>query len=70
MAEHHTTLVIAHRLSTIVDADKILVLENGKIKEQGSHQQLLDNQGLYKHLWDLQQEERGHELAKEAVKSL
>ena len=70
VAEHHTTLVIAHRLSTIVDADKILVLENGKIKEQGTHQQLLDQQGLYKHLWDLQQEERGHELAIEAVKSL
>lgn len=70
VAEHHTTLVIAHRLSTIVDADKILVLENGKIKEQGSHQQLLDNQGLYKHLWDLQQEERGRELEQEAVKAL
>jgi len=70
VAEHHTTLVIAHRLSTIVDADKILVLENGKIKEQGTHQQLLDNQGLYKHLWDLQQEERGRELTEEAIKSL
>ena len=68
VAEHHTTLVIAHRLSTIVDADKILVLENGKIKEQGSHQQLLDYQGLYKHLWDLQQEERGRELEQEAIR--
>ena len=62
VAEHHTTLVIAHRLSTIVDADKILVLEGGKIVEQGAHQQLLAEQGLYKRLWDLQQEERGREL--------
>ena len=70
VAEHHTTLVIAHRLSTIVDADKILVLENGRLKEQGTHQKLLAEQGLYKHLWDLQQEERGRELAIEAVKGV
>ena len=70
VASHHTTLVIAHRLSTIVDADKILVLKNGKLTEQGTHQQLLAEQGLYKHLWDLQQEERGRELAIEAVKGL
>ncbi len=65
VAEHHTTLVIAHRLSTIVDADKILVLEGGKIVEQGAHHQLLAEQGLYKRLWDLQQEERGRELEQE-----
>jgi ABC-type transport system involved in Fe-S cluster assembly fused permease/ATPase subunit len=59
ISSHHTTLVIAHRLSTIVDADKILVLKNGKLIEQGTHQQLLAEQGLYKHLWVLQQEERG-----------
>ncbi|MDH5613076.1 MAG: ABC transporter ATP-binding protein/permease, partial [Gammaproteobacteria bacterium] len=70
VAYRHTTLVIAHRLSTIVDADKILVLKNGKLIEQGTHQQLLADQGLYKHLWDLQQEERGRELAIEAVKGL
>ena len=58
------------RLSTIVDADKILVLKDGRLTEQGTHQQLLAEQGLYKHLWDLQQEERGRELAIEAVKGL
>ena len=54
----HTTLVIAHRLSTIVDADKILVMKEGHIIEQGSHQQLLSQQGEYAHLWKLQQKER------------
>ncbi|MFO7603242.1 MAG: ABC transporter ATP-binding protein/permease [Gammaproteobacteria bacterium] len=58
VAQQHTTLVIAHRLSTIVDADTILVMEQGRIVEQGSHSHLLSQQGLYAHLWALQQEER------------
>ena len=57
VAEKHTTLVIAHRLSTIIDADNIIVLDMGAVVEEGSHQQLLDKQGLYAHLWKLQQEE-------------
>lgn len=51
----HTSLVIAHRLSTIVDADQILVLDDGKLVEQGSHHQLLQQQGRYARLWALQQ---------------
>jgi len=47
-------LVIAHRLSTIVDADKIIVLGQGGILESGSHQQLLNAQGEYFKLWQLQ----------------
>lgn len=58
VAQAHTTLVIAHRLSTIVDADQILVMEQGRVVEQGSHQQLLALQGLYSNLWQVQQEER------------
>ncbi len=58
MAERHTTLVIAHRLSTIIDADNIVVLEKGRVVEQGTHQQLLAKHGLYMHLWTLQQEEK------------
>ncbi len=53
-----TTLVIAHRLSTVVDADEILVMEEGCIVEQGSHQQLLAAAGRYHDMWLLQQQER------------
>ncbi|WP_233271630.1 lipid A export permease/ATP-binding protein MsbA [Paraburkholderia acidiphila] len=49
-----TTLVIAHRLSTIERADRILVMDGGHIVESGSHQQLLDNGGLYAHLHKIQ----------------
>jgi ABC-type transport system involved in Fe-S cluster assembly fused permease/ATPase subunit len=58
---HTTTLVIAHRLSTIVDADQILVMDQGQLVERGTHRQLLAAEGLYAHLWALQQEERGLE---------
>jgi ABC-type transport system involved in Fe-S cluster assembly fused permease/ATPase subunit len=50
-----TSLVIAHRLSTIVDADNILVIKEGKIVEQGNHRQLIELQGEYALLWQLQQ---------------
>ncbi|MEF8807705.1 ABC transporter ATP-binding protein, partial [Natronomonas sp.] len=49
-----TTFAIAHRLSTIKDADKILVLEDGEIVERGTHEDLLDDGGLYAHLWGVQ----------------
>jgi ATP-binding cassette subfamily B protein len=58
VAEHHTTLVIAHRLSTVVDADRILVIQAGRIIEEGTHRRLLEQQGVYAGMWDLQQRER------------
>ena len=60
---NHTTLVIAHRLSTIVDADQILVLEKGQIIERGTHHALLNANGVYAHLWTLQQQEKWLEKA-------
>jgi ABC-type transport system involved in Fe-S cluster assembly fused permease/ATPase subunit len=58
VAAQHTTLVIAHRLSTVVDADRILVMDQGRVVEQGSHAQLLELGGAYRQMWDLQQRER------------
>ncbi|MBD1392885.1 ABC transporter ATP-binding protein [Mucilaginibacter glaciei] len=54
LMKNRTSLIIAHRLSTIQSADIIIVLENGKVAEQGSHQQLLANNGLYRKLIDMQ----------------
>lgn len=69
---NRTTFVIAHRLSTIINADKIVVMENGEIKEVGNHQELLKLNGLYRHLYEIQfgkQEKNleSEELEKEAV---
>jgi len=57
IAQNRTTLVIAHRLSTIVDAQQILVMDNGHIIERGTHRSLLEQQGVYAQMWALQQQE-------------
>ena len=54
VAATKTTIIIAHRLSTAMRADKIIVMERGKIIEAGSHLDLLDKQSLYRRFWDLQ----------------
>jgi len=53
LAKNRTTLIIAHRLSTIINADKIVVLDDGKIAEIGTHKELLAHNGLYKRLYEL-----------------
>jgi ABC-type transport system involved in Fe-S cluster assembly fused permease/ATPase subunit len=58
VAKDRTTLVIAHRLSTIVNADEIIVLDKGRIVEQGAHVALLARNGIYAALWQRQHEVR------------
>ncbi len=50
----HTTLLIAHRLSTLMHADRILVLDHGRIVQRGTHEQLVTRDGLYRRLWTIQ----------------
>jgi subfamily B ATP-binding cassette protein MsbA len=54
LMKNRTSIVIAHRLSTIQEADQIIVLENGKIEEQGTHNELIRSDGLYRKLIDMQ----------------
>jgi len=56
--EGRTSLVIAHRLSTVRNADRIIVLEGGKIVEEGDHDALLKQNGVYAELYSLQMGER------------
>ncbi|MBV8909029.1 MAG: ABC transporter ATP-binding protein/permease [Sphingomonas sp.] len=56
VSESRTTIMIAHRLSTIVNADQIVVLDHGRVAERGTHEQLLDKDGLYAELWQRQAE--------------
>ena len=55
VSEHKTSLVIAHRLSTVVHAHEIIVMDNGRVVERGSHRELLELGGKYSILWKLQQ---------------
>ena len=55
ISRNKTTLVIAHRLSTVVDADRIIVLDQGRVTEQGNHESLIEADGLYARLWRMQQ---------------
>jgi len=56
-AQGRTSLIIAHRLSTVMKADQILVLEQGRVIERGTHRDLLNNNGLYAQMWALQRQE-------------
>jgi ATP-binding cassette subfamily B protein len=67
VARSRTTIMIAHRLSTIVNADQIVVLDNGKVAERGTHEELLERAGLYADLWYRQAAERLAEETAEAA---
>ena len=54
LIEGRTVVIIAHKLKTIQNVDKIIVLEKGKIAEEGTHEELLSSKGLYAHLWEVQ----------------
>ncbi len=66
VAARRTCIVIAHRLSTVVDADQIVVLDQGRVAERGTHAQLLRKNGLYADMWARQQSEREAEEAQAA----
>ena len=55
MIKGRTVIAIAYRLKTIKDADRIIVLDNGRIKEEGTHDELIRKEGLYAHLWNIQE---------------
>ena len=52
LSKGKTTLMIAHRLTSVQNVDRILVIDNGRIVEQGSHQDLLERGGCYRRMWD------------------
>jgi len=66
LLKERTSIIIAHRLSTVRNADRILVIDKGRIVEEGSHEELMRKGGLYHHLYEMQfkePEEVGNELA-------
>jgi ATP-binding cassette subfamily B protein len=68
ISRNHTTLVIAHRLSTIVDADQILVMDQGRIVERGTFRSLTAAGGRFAEMWRLQQEEQVASAEAEAAR--
>jgi len=64
LVKGRTVIVIAHRLKTIMGADNIVVLEAGKVAEQGTHQELMERNGLYKRLFSIQQDSLGWSVGK------
>lgn len=66
LSEGKTVLMIAHRLTSVVTADKILVINDGKIAEQGTHNELINKNGIYTHMWNEYQQSVKWTIRKEA----
>ena len=62
LMQGRTAILIAHRLSTLRSVDEIVVMDNGRVIQQGAHQELIDEPGMYKQLWDAQTRSRGAEV--------
>ena len=62
LVKDRTVVMIAHKLKTIAGADQIIVLDQGEVKEVGTHKALMNNHGLYRHLWDIQQTTAGWQI--------
>ena len=59
-----TVIMIAHKLKTIAGADKIILLDRGKVTEQGTYCELMEKNGLYARMWNIQQESNGWQIEK------
>lgn len=64
LVKGRTVIMIAHKLKTIAGADKIIFLDRGKITEQGTHRELMEKNGLYARMWNIQQESSGWQIEK------
>ena len=62
--QNKTVIVIAHRLQSVKNADNIVVLYHGRVEEQGTHEELLQSDGLYQALWTEQDKAAGWKIAK------